>query len=112
MHDRTEGLKIPLFLKLDSDYLDHEQKAPEGFFHREVQAHVLVSKDPFDVALTSHKLNLSGELFMALEYLAICSWGATVHLGIQQDYEHRARSNSSRIKRTWAPSIGDCRRTR
>ena len=43
VHDRVDGLKIPLFSKLDAGYLDHEQKSPEGFFHREVHACVQVS---------------------------------------------------------------------
>jgi hypothetical protein len=36
--DLHEGLRIPLAMKLDPGYLDHHQKGPEGFFHREVNA--------------------------------------------------------------------------
>jgi hypothetical protein len=41
--DINEGLKIPLAMKLDPGYLDHQHKGPEGFFHREVNACVQVS---------------------------------------------------------------------
>ena len=43
MLDRLEGLRIPILVKLDPGYLDNEQKSPEGFFHREIDACVQVS---------------------------------------------------------------------
>jgi hypothetical protein len=52
VHDRVEGLRIPLSTKLDPGYLDHEQKSPEGFFHREVHACVQVSYYSFLFALS------------------------------------------------------------